>query len=175
MVEGYDEKEQAPKEKKKQNKIIEEEGFEQTPNEGMNRRMTIGEKDFYENRPNNTIFIETSKEQDERVRKNSPFGGLKTWRLIKLIVKSNDDVRQEQFAMQLISQMDQIFKMKKLNLWLRTYEILATGPRCGLIEAVSDSLSIDSIKKKIGENSRLIDYFYMQFGDTKSKSKFHIR
>jgi hypothetical protein len=28
MVEGYDEKEQAPKEKKKQNKIIEEEGFE---------------------------------------------------------------------------------------------------------------------------------------------------
>jgi phosphatidylinositol kinase/protein kinase (PI-3 family) len=62
--------------------------------------------------------------------------------------------------------------MKKLNLWLRTYEILATGPRCGLIEAVSDSLSIDSIKKKIGENSRLIDYFYMQFGDTKSKSKF---
>lgn len=55
--------------------------------------------------------------------------------------------------------------MKKLNLWLRTYEILATGPRCGLIEAVSDSLSIDSIKKKIGENSKLIDYFYMQFGD----------
>lgn len=171
MVEGYDEKEQVPKEKKKQNKIIEEDvqGFEQNPNEGMNRRMTIGEKDFYENRPNNTIFIETSKEQDERVRKNSPFGGLKTWRLIKLIVKSNDDVRQEQFAMQLISQMDQIFKIKKLNLWLRTYEILATGPRCGLIEAVSDSLSIDSIKKKMGENSRLIDYFIMQFGDTKSK------
>ena len=106
MVEGYDEKEQAPKEKKKQNKSIEEDGFEMTPNEGMNRRMTVGEKDFYENRPNNTIFIETSKEQDERVRKNSPFGGLKTWRLIKLIVKSNDDVRQEQFAMQLISQMD---------------------------------------------------------------------
>lgn len=57
--------------------------------------MTIGEKDFYDNRPNNTIFIETSKEQDDRVRKNSPFGGLKTWKLIKLIVKSNDDVRQE--------------------------------------------------------------------------------
>jgi hypothetical protein len=54
------------------------------------RRGTI---DFYNERPNNTIFIETSKEQDERVRRNSPFGGLKTWRLIKLIVKSNDDVR----------------------------------------------------------------------------------
>jgi phosphatidylinositol kinase/protein kinase (PI-3 family) len=55
--------------------------------------------------------------------------------------------------------MDQIFKIKKLNLWLRTYEILATGPRCGLIEAVSDALSIDSIKKKMGAESKLVDYF----------------
>lgn len=94
MVDGYDQKE-PKKENKKQKKLIEEiEGIDKvTPNEGMNRRMTIGDKDFYDNRPNNTIFIETSKEQDERVRKNSPFGGLKTWRLIKLIVKSNDDVR----------------------------------------------------------------------------------
>lgn len=130
-------------------------------------------KDFYEERPHNTIFLETSKEQDERVRKNSPFGGLKTWRLIKLIVKSNDDVRQEQFAMQLISQMDQIFKIKKLNLWLRTYEILATGNRSGLIEAVSDALSIDSIKKKMGGEAKLVDYFYKQFGDRKSKSKIN--
>lgn len=128
-------------------------------------------KDFYDDRPNNTIFIETSMEQDERVRRNSPFGGLKTWRLIKLIVKSNDDVRQEQFAMQLISQIDQIFKIKKLRLWLRTYEILATGSRCGLIEAVSDALSIDSIKKKMGVQAKLIDYFYKQFGERKSKSK----
>jgi len=40
------------------------------------------------------------------VRKNSPYGGLKTWKLMKIIVKSNDDVRQEQFAMQLISQIN---------------------------------------------------------------------
>ncbi len=80
-------------------------------------------------------------------------------------------MRQEQFAMQLISQMDQIFKIKKLNLWLRTYEILATGPRCGLIEAVSDALSIDSIKKKMGGEAKLVDYFYKQFGDRKTKSK----
>jgi len=65
--------------------------------------------------------------------------------------------------------MDQIFKIKKLNLWLRTYEILATGPRCGLIEAVSDSLSIDSIKKKMGVDAKLVDYFYKQFGEQKSK------
>ena len=69
-------------------------------------RPTVVTKQFYEERPNNTVFVETSKEQDERVRKNSPFGQLKTWRLVKIIVKSNDDVRQEQFAMQMISQID---------------------------------------------------------------------
>ena len=59
---------------------------------------------FYEDRPReDTIFQEISREQDERVRRNSPFGSLKTWRLLKIIVKSNDDVRQEQFAMQLIA------------------------------------------------------------------------
>ena len=97
MVETNLEKEVKKENNKNQKQIIEEiEGADKkddyTPDH-FNRRMTIGEKDFYENRPNNTIFIETSKEQDERVRKNSPFGGLKTWRLIKLIVKSNDDVR----------------------------------------------------------------------------------
>jgi phosphatidylinositol 4-kinase len=44
-------------------------------------------------------------------------------------------------------------------LWLKPYEILATGARCGLIEVLGDSLSIDSIKKKMGQNIKLIDYF----------------
>ncbi|CDW71897.1 phosphatidylinositol 4-kinase [Stylonychia lemnae] len=132
-------------------------------------RSTVMQQAFFEGRPINNVFLETSVEQDERVRRNSPFGNLKTWRLIKIIVKSNDDVRQEQFAMQLISQMDQIFKLKKINLWLKPYEILATGARCGLLEVVSDALSIDSIKKKMGQQAKLIDYFYKQFGEKKQK------
>jgi len=52
----------------------------------------------------NMFFNETSKMQEERIRQKSPFGALKTWKLLKVMVKSNDDVRQEQFAMQLISQ-----------------------------------------------------------------------
>jgi phosphatidylinositol 4-kinase len=61
--------------------------------------------------------------------------------------------------MQLISQMDQIWKSAGIPLWLKPYEILATGPNCGLIEVVSDALSIHSIKEKIGLNSNLVDYF----------------
>ena len=99
------------------------------------------------------VFNETSKEQEDRIRAQSPFGKLHTWRLFRIIVKSNDDVRQEQFAMQLITTFDQIFKSKKLDLWMKPYEILGTGQRSGLIEVATDALSIDSIKKKMGKNS----------------------
>lgn len=84
-------------------------------------------------------------------------------------MKSNDDVRQEQFAMQVISQFEQIFKARKLDLWLKPYEILATGRRAGIIEVAQDALSIDSIKKKMGKNSRIIDYFQQQFGSPKKQ------
>lgn len=47
----------------------------------------------------NRVFNETSKEQETRIRRESPFGNLHTWKLLRIIVKSNDDVRQEQFAM----------------------------------------------------------------------------
>ena len=72
--------------------------------------------------------------------------------------------------MQLISQIYQIFKLKKTKLWLKTYEILATGPRCGLIEFVSDANSVDRIKKVMGANSTLKDYFLKEFGNENSKA-----
>ena len=72
--------------------------------------------------------------------------------------------------MQLISQCDQIFKKAKLPLWLKPYEIIATGPHCGLIEVVSDALSVSSIKEKTGgNNATILDYFHSQYGKTSSK------
>ena len=49
---------------------------------------------------------ETTKAQRLRIKQNSPFGHLRSWNLLRVIVKSIDDVRQEQFAIQLISQID---------------------------------------------------------------------
>ena len=105
---------------------------------------------------------ETAVQQEKRIRKQSIFGHLKTWKLLRLIVKSGDDLRQEQFAMQLISQIDQIFKKKKLNIWLKPYEILATGKDCGLIEFLADAVSIDAFKKK-NPNQPLERYFKQRF------------
>lgn len=102
--------------------------------------------------------MESTRAQKIRIQENSPYGHLKSWRLVRLIVKSLDDVRQEQFAMQLISQIYQIFKIKKLPLWLKTYEILATGPNCGLIELINDAMSLDEIHKS-ADGVTLLDYF----------------
>ena len=68
---------------------------------------------------------------------------------MRVIVKSGDDLRSEQFAMQLIETMHLIFKRRKLKLKLTPYEILSTGENCGIVEFIPDSFSIDYIKKKM--------------------------
>ncbi|CAD8067851.1 unnamed protein product [Paramecium sonneborni] len=90
-------------------------------------------------------------DNSDKIRSNSPFRNFKTWKLVQLIVKSGDDLRQEQFAMQLISTFDQIFKIEQLKLQITTYEVISLGPGYGLIEVVKDALSIDSIKKKLND------------------------
>ena len=36
-----------------------------------------------------------AKEEEARIRKNSVFGNLVTWKLFRIMVKSNDEVRQD--------------------------------------------------------------------------------
>jgi len=67
-----------------------------------------------ENKPIRDFLIkEVSEHQEARIREESVFGELRSWKLTRLIVKCGDDLRQEQFAMQLISLMNQIFKTNK--------------------------------------------------------------
>lgn len=54
----------------------------------------------------NFLHSELSEMQDKRIRKESRFGNLYTWSVQRFIVKSGDDLRLEQFAMQLISLMN---------------------------------------------------------------------
>lgn len=43
----------------------------------------------------NFLFTEFCAQQNARIRRNSPFGMLKSWRLARIIVKSGDDLRLE--------------------------------------------------------------------------------
>ena len=65
--------------------------------------------------------------------------------------------------------MDQIFKRHKIPIWLWPYEILATGPGCGVIEFIRDGMSLDAIK---GKNPGItLDEFFMGSYKTKSELK----
>ena len=57
------------------------------------------------------------------------------WDLVSMIVKTNDDVRQEVGVIHLIELCGAIFRNARLALWLRPYSIISTSATTGLIEA----------------------------------------
>jgi phosphatidylinositol 4-kinase B len=67
-----------------------------------------------------------------------------------MIVKANDDLRQENLAMQLMKRLIMIFENVGLknSIYLRPYEIFITSSNSGMIEFIPDTISLDSLKKK---------------------------
>ena len=80
-----------------------------------------------------------------------------------VIFKSNDDLRQEMFAMLLIHIIRTAWLSDGLDLYLREYRVLSTSPSYGIVEVVPDSSSIDALKKSNGCLS-LSRYFDVMFG-----------
>lgn len=89
-------------------------------------------------------------EKKARLAASSPDGTDLGWDLVGVIVKSNDDLRQEAFVMQLIELCDEAFQLAGLDLWLHPYRILATGRTTGVIEMVKNAMSFDALKKRPG-------------------------
>jgi hypothetical protein len=52
------------------------------------------------------------------------------WRLVPMIVKSNDDLRQEQFVSQLLKQASAILREERVPVWLASY-----GTQCVAVTA----------------------------------------
>jgi phosphatidylinositol 4-kinase len=100
----------------------------------------------------------------ERLKGQSPFNHIGTWSLRGLIAKSNDDVRQEVFVMQLIAFYQRAFTKAKLPLWLYTYTILSTSKSTVLIHLIPDAFSIDSIKKRGDFPGSLRLYYEQLYG-----------
>jgi phosphatidylinositol 4-kinase len=125
---------------------------------------------FEEIKPKDPIFGEKFEDQTKRLRKNSPFGNCSSWKLFKMIVKSGEDLRQEQFATQLINEFYQIFKLEKIEVWLKPYEILSTGINVGIIECVPNAVSLDYLKRKATNFTTLRQYFEQYYGGSESDS-----
>jgi phosphatidylinositol 3-kinase len=74
----------------------------------------------------------------------------------KVIFKSGDDLRQDQLIIQMITLMDRLLKRVNLDLKLKPYRILATGPKDGLMEFVGGSMPVSEVLNKF--NQSILEY-----------------
>lgn len=109
------------------------------------------------------VFREDWKAKEKRIRESSAYGSHPGWKLLPVLVKSNDDLRQEQLAAQLIYKMAVILAREKVSVWLYNYEILALTENGGIIEAIPDTISLDSLKKNDTRYTSLRDFFHSHF------------
>ena len=115
------------------------------------------------------IFGEPFDEKEKQLKNKSLFGKLNTYKIFRCIIKTNEDLRQEQFATQLINEFYQIFKLENTGCWLNTYEIISTGKNSGLVEMVNNSLSLDQLKQKTNHIS-LKDFYINYYGKGSEES-----
>eukprot|EP00434_Breviolum_minutum_P006679 symbB.v1.2.005897.t1/scaffold329.1/size228424/7 len=104
-------------------------------------------------RPKGAFHDETWPEVVQRVRAQSDFGRRPNWSMIPMIVKSNaDDVRQEELAFRLLKWFERVFKRHNPKLWLQPFLIVATTHDGGLLEVVTNAISISELKKTYGSS-----------------------
>jgi hypothetical protein len=130
--------------------------------------------------PSAATFGEAWHLKKERIRKTSPYGWMKNWDVISVIVKTGADLRQEAFACQLIQVCDKIWQDAQTPVWVKRMRILVTGESSGLIETITNGVSLHSLKRSLtlatieaGENPRgriasLKDHFVKSFGPPES-------
>eukprot|EP00043_Microstomoeca_roanoka_P027703 m.15600 g.15600 ORF g.15600 m.15600 type:complete len:805 (+) comp7883_c0_seq1:73-2487(+) len=103
-----------------------------------------------------------------RIRRLSPYGHDRSWRLIPVIIKSGDDLRQELLATQLLALFQEVWAREQIPLWIRPIRILVTSANGGMIEVVGSAVSLHQTKKQAGDT--LLDYFHQQFGGPSSEA-----
>ena len=132
--------------------------------------------------PSAATFGEEWSVKKERIRKSSPYGWMKNWDVLSVIVKTGDDLRQEAFACQLIQVCDKIWRDADIPVWVKRMRILVTGESSGLIETITNGVSLHSLKRSLtlatieaGQNPRgriatLKDHFVKTFGPPESEA-----
>lgn len=132
--------------------------------------------------PSAATFGEEWSAKKERIRRSSPYGHMKNWDLVSVIVKTGADLRQEAFACQLIQVCTKIWEEADVPVWTKRMRILVTGESSGLIETITNGVSLHSLKRSLtlasiaaGMNPRkriatLKDHFVKTFGDPDSDS-----
>jgi phosphatidylinositol 4-kinase len=140
---------------------------------GVNRKGDVDD-------PSAAMFGEAWETKKDRIRRSSPYGWMKNWDLVSVIVKTGSDLRQEAFACQLIRVCAKIWDGANVPVWVKDMRILVTGESSGLIETIANGVSLHSLKRSLtlaniaaGNNARkriatLKDHFVKTFGEPDS-------
>ncbi|KAK5637883.1 hypothetical protein RI129_000200 [Pyrocoelia pectoralis] len=118
--------------------------------------------------PSAAALKEPWMEKERRVRESSPYGQKSTWKLLSVIVKCGDDLRQELLASQLLQMFQKIWKIELVPLWIRPYKILCLSNDSGLIEPILNTVSLHQIKKHC--QLSLLEYFIKEYGPHTSEA-----
>lgn len=123
------------------------------------------------------ICGETWAERSQRMLTDAKKQGMvkgndTTAEIVGFIAKSNDDLRQEVFVMQMIHFYKSVMATEGLPIYLYTYRILSTSKTTGLIEIVQNATSIDGLKKSSNYPSKggLLAYFHKVYGGEEAMS-----
>ncbi|XP_030605725.1 phosphatidylinositol 4-kinase beta isoform X2 [Archocentrus centrarchus] len=112
--------------------------------------------------PSAVALKEPWEEKVRRIREGSPYGHLPNWRLLSVIVKCGDDLRQELLAFQVLQQLQSIWEQERVPLWIKPYKILVLSADSGMIEPVVNAVSLHQVKKQ--SQLSLLDYFLQEHG-----------
>ncbi|XP_033493212.2 phosphatidylinositol 4-kinase beta-like [Epinephelus lanceolatus] len=112
--------------------------------------------------PSAVALKEPWEEKVRRIREGSPYGHLPNWRLLSVIVKCGDDLRQELLAYQVLRQLQLIWQQERVPLWIKPYKILVMSSDSGMIEPVLNAVSLHQVRKQ--SQLSLLDYFLQEHG-----------
>ncbi|XP_041649914.1 phosphatidylinositol 4-kinase beta [Cheilinus undulatus] len=118
--------------------------------------------------PSAVALKEPWEEKVRRIREGSPYGHLPTWRLLSVIVKCGDDLRQELLAFQVLQQLKSIWEQERVPLWIEPYKILVLSSDSGMIEPVVNAVSLHQVKKQ--SQLSLLDYLLQEHGATTTEA-----
>lgn len=107
-----------------------------------------------------------------RIRDSSPYGHLPNWRLLPVIVKSGDDLRQELMAYQFLNKLQEIWEAEHVPVFVRPSKILVLSNDSGMIEPILNAVSLHQIKKHQAVKATLLDYFLNEFGQSRTSEAF---
>ena len=125
--------------------------------------------------PSMNALREPWSEKENRIRDASPYGSYPNWRLLPVIIKAGDDLRQELVAFQFLSKLQQIWDTERVPVYVRPSNILVLSNDSGMIEPILNAVSLHQIKKhqtKKNAQTTLLDYFLQEFGNSRTSEQF---